>query len=43
MKNIKQSKFEIPHGGGFGKINNPSQSYIDDQKFDKNDLASIDI
>ena len=42
-QNIKEFKSTIPHGSGFGKINSSSQSYNDDQTFDKNDLSNIDI
>ena len=42
-QNIKEFKSTIPYGSRFGKINSFSQSYNDDQKFDKNDLSNIDI
>ena len=44
MKNVQKFKSTIPHrDGGFGKINKPCKLYNDNQKFDTNDLANVDI
>ena len=44
MENAKDLISSIPHeDGGVGKMNNSCKPLNDNQKFDTNDLANIDI